>query len=201
MPSADLTNLLCNRCEVLTPVVGADTFDSFLCRQEACWFHNGPLAMDPPWFNGVEPGTLAGQVTDDRATASLALDALVVGFKPLADHFAEVPGGIIPDQPQGLFAVLGEAVGDPGQRIAGDLADRPPVDKAQQHGVCLWQEEPVAGEGLAVRVGCGRLFFHDKHGMFTEISRIEGDNVIEDEHKSVHPSGWGVCLAQALRVG
>ena len=41
----------------------------------------------------------------------------------------------------------------------------------------------------------------DKHGMFTEISRIEGDNVTEDEHKSVHPSGWGVCLAQALRVG
>jgi len=26
-PSADLTNLLCKRCEVLTPVVGADTFD------------------------------------------------------------------------------------------------------------------------------------------------------------------------------
>ena len=56
----------------------------------------------------------------------------------------------------------------------------------------------------SARIGDGRKSRKtnvDKHGMFTEISRIEGDNVIEDEHKSVHPSGWGVYLAQALRVG
>jgi hypothetical protein len=58
--SAGLTNLLCNRCEVLTSVVVADTLDQFLCRQEACRFQNRPLAMDPPRFNRVEPGTLAG---------------------------------------------------------------------------------------------------------------------------------------------
>src|SRR5437764_15054024 len=45
LPSADLTNLLCKRCEVLTPVLGADTFDYFLCRPETGWFQNRPLAM------------------------------------------------------------------------------------------------------------------------------------------------------------
>ena len=80
LPSAGLTNLLCNWFEVLTPVVGADTFDQFLCCQESCWFQNRPLAMDPPRFNGVEPGTLAGQWTDDQATAAVALDALVVSL-------------------------------------------------------------------------------------------------------------------------
>src|SRR5207248_652057 len=109
-PSAGLTNLLCNRFEILTSVVGADTLDQLLCRQEACGFQNRPLAMDPPRFNGVEPGTLAGQWTDNEATASLALDALVMGFEPLTDDMTAVPGGIVPDQHDGLLAVMGEAV-------------------------------------------------------------------------------------------
>jgi hypothetical protein len=79
IPSASLTNLLCNGLKVLTPVVGADTLDQCLCRQEACWCQNRPLAMDPPRFNGVEPGTLAGQWAENQATAPLAFDTLVVG--------------------------------------------------------------------------------------------------------------------------
>src|SRR5205814_8678652 len=163
--SADLTNLLCKRCEVLTPVVGADTFDYFLCRQETCWFQNRPLAMHPPRFNGVEPGTLAGQWTDDQATATFALDTLVVGFEPLPYHFTAMPGGIIPDQQQRLLAMMDHAISDPGQIVAGHLADRPPVDKAQQHRIRLGQEEPVARESLAVQVCCGRLFFHEAQGL------------------------------------
>src|SRR5919198_1826117 len=151
-PSAGLTNLLCNRFEVLTPVVGTDTCDQLLCRQELCGFHNRPLAMNPPRCNGVQPGTLAGQCTDDEATAACALDTLVVGFEPLPDDCTAMPGGIGPDQQHCLLALTDHAFSDPGERVTGDLTHGPPVDKAQQHGVGLREEEPVAGEGLTVRV-------------------------------------------------
>src|SRR5262245_5821853 len=97
-PSASLTNLLCNRCKVCTPIVGADTFDSLLCAEEACWCHHRPFAMPPSWFNRVEPRAFAGELTDDQAAAACALDALIVGFEPLAYDLTEVPGGLIPDQ-------------------------------------------------------------------------------------------------------
>jgi hypothetical protein len=100
-PSAGLTNLLCNRFEVLTAVVSADTFDSLLCRQETGWFHNRPLAMDPSGFNGVEPGTLAGQWTDDHATATCTLDTLVMALS----HAVKYPASFI--HPVELFRYVG----------------------------------------------------------------------------------------------
>jgi hypothetical protein len=127
---------------VVTSVVGADTLDQFLGRQEPCGFQNRPLPMDPAWLNGVEPGTLAGQWTHDQATASLTLDTLVVGFEPFSDHFVEMPGRIVPDQESCLVAVMGEACGDPGQIIAGDLADGAPVNKTQQHGSVCGKKSP-----------------------------------------------------------
>ena len=163
-PSAGLTNLLCNRCEILTPVVGADPFHQFLGRQEAGWFHNRPFAMAPSWFNGVEPRAFAGQLTDDQAAAACALDTLIVGSEPLPHDLTAVPGGIIPDQESRLLAVMGETVGAPGQIVTGDLAHGPPVDKAQQHGVGLRQEKPITREGFTVRVCFGRLFFHEAEG-------------------------------------
>src|SRR5215471_18634232 len=117
--------------------------------------------MDPSWFNWVQPRAFAGQRTDDQATAAFTLDALIVGFEPLSDDFAAMPGGIIPDQQQRPLAVMSQAVSNPGQIVTGDLAHGPSVDKAQQHGVCLRQEEPITRESVSVRVRFGCLFFHE----------------------------------------
>ena len=108
--------------------------------------------MHPPRFNGVEPGTLAGQWTDDQATAACTFDTLIVGVEPLSHHCAAVPGRMVPDEQQGLLPVLGQACGNPGQIVTGDLADGPPSDKAQPHSIRRRQDETVAGEGLAVGV-------------------------------------------------
>jgi hypothetical protein len=46
----------------------------------------------------VKPWAFAGQPTDDQAASAFALDALMMGFEPLAYNLTAVPGGIIPDQ-------------------------------------------------------------------------------------------------------
>jgi|RhiMetdeSRZDD1v2_1073273.scaffolds.fasta_scaffold242812_3 hypothetical protein len=113
---------------------------------------------------GLSQGLLVGQWTDEEATAALTLDALVVGCKPLPDDWAAVPGGMVPDQPQGLLAVMGEAFGNPGPLIAGDLADGPPIDKAPQQSVQLRQKKARACQCLAIRLSLGRLVFHEAQG-------------------------------------
>jgi hypothetical protein len=149
---------------VLTAVVGADPFDARLSRPETRGFSRGSLAMDPARCKGGEPWTGAGQVTDHQVPAALGLGALRRGFEPLADELAQRPGRMGPAQPQGLLVVTGAAVGDPGQRSAGDLTYRPPVDTAPPHGVGRRSAEPVAGQGLAVWGRFGRLWCHEAPG-------------------------------------
>ena len=53
----------------LTVIVGIDTRFEFLGTQQAVWFRDGPLAMDPFRLDRVEPRTFAGQPADDEPHA------------------------------------------------------------------------------------------------------------------------------------
>jgi hypothetical protein len=93
------------------------------------------------------------------------LGTLVMGLQPGPDTFTEMPGCVVPDEQQGLLAILSQALGDPRQVVTGDLADGPSVDEAQEHRVRLRQAYPLAREGFGVRVSLKPGLFHEAQGL------------------------------------
>src|SRR4051812_19846990 len=71
---------------------------------------------------------------------------------PRPHRLADVPGGVVPHQPPHALAVLGQLVGNPGQKLDRDAADWAPLDKAQQHPILVGPQEPVAGQSLGLRI-------------------------------------------------
>src|SRR4051812_6317854 len=68
-------------------------------------FENAALGVQPLGFNGIEPGTLDRQRTDEQTNALGAVfGVLVVLMKPLTHGLAELPGGVIPNQSQDTLA-------------------------------------------------------------------------------------------------
>lgn len=115
-----------------TSEMGTDTVSQFLCSEQADRLDHVAFAMPPVGFNRVEPGTLGGQRTDDEAHALALLAHLsVVRLDPVAYFFADVPGAIIPDQQQGLFASLLYLVAAPGQLLCRDAADGSAIHETQ----------------------------------------------------------------------
>ena len=43
-------------------------------------------------------------------------------------------------------------MGDPGQKVGGDAADRAAFDKAQQHAILVGAQQPVAGQSLGLGI-------------------------------------------------
>src|SRR5947207_15808271 len=81
-----------------TPIDRADTLDKFGRGQQAIWFHDLALAVQPLGFDRIEPGTLAGQQgTDEAHTLARALDLAVVLAHPVPPDLAVVPGGVGPN--------------------------------------------------------------------------------------------------------
>ena len=137
-------------------VIGADTLSRFRTRQLTCGFGDGALAMHPFRFNAIEPGTLGRQLADDQATATGALDPLVMSLNPGSYGAAHMPGGVVPDDEERLFAVVGQACSQPPEKLGRDQTDRPPVDKADQHGLGVSTQQAIAGE----RFGLGIMPVH-----------------------------------------
>src|SRR5215210_5839137 len=138
----------------------ADAISELADRQEAIGFADAPFAVDPLGLDGVEPGALAGQVAGDDAHAPASLlDLAVVVADPVADLMADVPGGVVPDQQQGLLPGRVERAAAPIQVVDRDGADRPAVREPQPdlvRGVPVGrvrpQQQPIAGQRLGVRV-------------------------------------------------
>jgi hypothetical protein len=115
-----------------TAVGVTDTGGELVSREEAVGFNHASFAVPPAGFDGVKPGALAGQVAGDDADAVAVLfDLAVVVADPVADLVAAVPGGVVPDQEQGLLAGGVELAAAPGEVVDGDRADRAAVDEAQ----------------------------------------------------------------------
>ena len=75
---------------------------------------------------------------------------------PAPYRLAAVPGGVVPDQPQGGEALGREASGAPRQQRGGDGTDGAPGDKLEPHGVCLrrpWpHQQAITGQGCGLRL-------------------------------------------------
>jgi hypothetical protein len=117
-----------------TVIVGTDTFDQLLGGEQAVGFHHGTLAMHPLGFNRIEPGTLRGQKQRQYPHAfARGFDLLIVFTNPGAHDLAAMPGGVIPDQQPGAFALGLQGGAAPGQKLCRDVTYRTPIDKAQGH--------------------------------------------------------------------
>src|SRR6266496_2907339 len=117
-----------------TAVGIGDAVGQLLDREQAVGFDDAAFAVDPGGLNGVEPGTLDGQVVGDDADAlALLLDLAVVVADPVAYQVADVPGRIVPDQEEGLHPVRLELAAAPVQGGDRDGADRSPIDEPQPH--------------------------------------------------------------------
>ena len=129
----------------------------FRGTQQAGWFRDGPLAMDPFRFNRVQPRTFARQWADDNAhPPSTALDLPIVLAQPVPYGLAAVPRGIVPDHEQGCEALGGELGRAPAQEIDGDGTHGTARHKAQPHLVGLLGPRPhqqtITGERLGIGV-------------------------------------------------
>ena len=72
-------------------VVGTDALTNLSRREQGSGFNNRTLAMHPFGFNGIEPGTLDGQQTqDDPHTFAAQFDEPIVIPNPGAHSFAHM---------------------------------------------------------------------------------------------------------------
>jgi hypothetical protein len=125
------------------------------------------FAMNPLRFYRVEPRALGGQKAGHYAHSAptALLDLAVVGSDPSLDELGVVPGGVVPDQQQGLLAQLFELVAAPPQELRGYGAHRAAIDEPQPSATTsqLGQIEPLTGEGLRVGVVLVRLLLEEAH--------------------------------------
>src|SRR5262245_1100218 len=138
--SAGSSDLLFKRLKLLRAEVITDPDCDLMGRQQAIWLHDRSLAVDPLRLDRVEPGALDGQATRHDPDTAFRLDPAIVCLDPGADPLADVPTRVVPDQQQRRLAFGRQAVTDPTQEVLRHLADRPALDKPQQHPVGVGPE-------------------------------------------------------------
>ena len=100
----------------------ANTIGKLVGSEQSLGLSNLAFAMDPLWLDGVQPRALFGQKARNYAHPSFAtfgLNLAVMGGYPVAHFFALVPGGVVPDQKQRLFARRSELVGAVAEKLRG----------------------------------------------------------------------------------
>src|SRR5947199_3090980 len=170
--SAGSRDLLCKMVDQLTPKVVTDGTLHFLCGEQTGWFHDGPLAMHPMWFNAVEPGTLDRQPARDdthpRFARSLARQhAAVVLLKPTAHFLTHMPRGIIPDKNEHALALALQLLTEPLQKGGRHMADGATIDKAQPHRLASRFQQAITSESFGITI----LFAHRE---FLQAQRLLG---------------------------
>ncbi len=139
---------------------GTHTLHRLLSGQGAVGFGNATLAMGPLGFNRIEPGALDGQGANQEPDPfARALDELVRLAYPLTNCFADMPGGIIPNDDQHRFAQRLSFGTAPRQELKGEGTHRALLNEAPPHlllGLSVIgpeaRQQPVAGQRFAIRV-------------------------------------------------
>src|ERR671912_2485495 len=143
----------------------ADPICELVSTEQPLGFCDLPLAVNPLGFYGVKPRTLGWQVARDYAYSTAAFfDLAVVGADPVAHPTAFVPGGVIPDQEQGLLAPLFELVAAPTEELRGYGAHGAAIHESKPRPVEPRHIKPVAGEGFGVGIVLARLLLVQAHG-------------------------------------
>ncbi len=140
--------------------MGTNAFSQLLGREQAIRFHNHLLGVDPLWLDGVEPRALGGQEERQDVNPFPSLfDLLVMRTYPSANHFAHMPGSIIPDQEPVAFALGSQTFTARLQKLDANGTHRPSCDEAQPDlravrivGWSLLPQDAIASQGLGIRV-------------------------------------------------
>jgi hypothetical protein len=124
------------------------------------------FAVDPLGLYSIEPGTLGRQKAGNYPYSSFAtiiFDLAVVGGNPASHVVAFMPGGVVPDQKQGLLAPLLELLAASREKLRGYGAHRPTIDEPQPGLFKSGQIHPVAGQGLRLGVILSGLLLQKMH--------------------------------------
>ena len=93
-------------------------------REQSGGLDDAPFAMDPLWFDGIEPGTLGGEKAGDDANATPAqIDEPIVRAHPASHAMTAMPGGVIPDQEEDTLAACSHLLAEPVQKLLGQCTD------------------------------------------------------------------------------
>lgn len=133
-------------------VIGTAALSCFFACEFPGGLGDGALAMHPFRFKTSEPWTLARPLAQQQATATIALDPLVLGLEPRPHVTAGVPGGMVPDHDQRLLAVVGQPFGQPPALLGGHVPDWTPRHEATAHGMGIRAPQAVAGERCGVGI-------------------------------------------------
>lgn len=75
-----------------------DAADHLLSCQRPSRLDNGPLAMDPLWFDGIQLGAFHRQVAGQEPDSSVPPYGLIMHMNPGTYFAAGVPERVVPDQ-------------------------------------------------------------------------------------------------------
>lgn len=117
--------------------------------------------MDPLWLNRVQPGTFDGEPARNDAHACFAClsflqNCLIVLTQPGSDLLTHMPGGVIPNEDEHLFALRLDLLTEPLQKIGRYLADRTSRHKAEVHATTGGFKHAITGK----RFGIGIVLVH-----------------------------------------
>src|SRR5829696_8277102 len=142
----------------------ADSICELVSIQQPIGLNHLPLAVDPLRFYALKPRALLGQkARNDPYPAASVFDLAVVGGDPISNELALVPGGVVPDEKQGLLAKSFEPLAVPREELRGYGAHRTTVHEPQPSLSHLRQEESIAGEGFRVGIVPAGLFLEEAH--------------------------------------
>jgi len=144
----------------------ADPICELISTEQPLGLCDFAFAMNPLGLDRIEPRALGRQKAGNYAHPSFAtivFDSAIVGGDPASHLSAFVPGGIVPDQKQGLLAPLPKPVAAPREKLRGYGAHRSTIHKPKPSLCKLWQIQPVAGEGLRLGIVLRGLFLKESH--------------------------------------
>ncbi|GHO68317.1 hypothetical protein KSC_072090 [Ktedonobacter sp. SOSP1-52] len=131
-----------------------------MCRKHAIALDHVALAMDPLWFNRIEPRALSWQLKRQNPNALMGLlDGEVVISDPSPHHLADMPRGVVPNEEPMPFSLGCLVLATPVQKLDGDVAHWSPGDKTEPHLLSeriimasFLPEDPITSKCFRVRI-------------------------------------------------
>jgi len=158
-----------------TPKGGAHSLDQLISRELAVSFYHPPFAVYPLRLYGVEPGTLGGQqAAYDPHPSGALFNCSVVSIDPGTCLAAYVPAGVVPDEHPHFLAERFKLLRAPMEKLNGYPAYRAALDETQPRLLKLGNIQPVARDGLRIRVVFSNRLLSETQGLSLLREAVEG---------------------------
>jgi hypothetical protein len=144
----------------------ADSFCQLMSREQPLGLYNLALAMNPLGLHRVEPGALLGQkAAYDPHSLATVFDCSVVRGDPPFNLFGDVPGSVVPDQHPYPLARRSKLLAAPRNKAGCYPAHGAAIHEPQPHLLESRHIQPVAGDGLRIRIILGDRLFDEAQGL------------------------------------